>query len=163
MEVGEVEEEVGGTTGDQGEVLAMKELTEPRWGELVIGCLVITLAIMEVEEEEITGEVVKEEVGVMGATMEVEDLVGEGVVVEEVEEGTVMLRLLNSKATLCFKMVIFPLEDAMVVVVEEEEGVGVAASTMEVVEEAGTKAMEANMMASVEDMEEVEVAMGCRA
>ena len=141
----------------------MKELTEPRWGELAIGCLVITLAIMEVEEGETTGEVVEEEVAVMGATMEVEDLVGEGVVVEEVEEGTVMSRLLNSKATLCFKMVIFPLEDAMAVVVEEEEGVGVAASTMEGVEEAGTKAMEANMMASVEDMEEVEVAMGCRA
>ena len=49
------------------------------------------------------------------------------------------------------------------VVVVEEEGVGEAASTKEVVEEAGTKAMGANMMASVEDMEEVEVAMGCRA
>ena len=84
-----MEEEVGGTTGDQGEVLATKELTEPRWVELVIGCSVITLAIMEVEEEEITGEV-KEEVAVMGATMEVEDLVGEGVGAEEVEEGTVM-------------------------------------------------------------------------
>ena len=157
-----MEEEVGGTTGDQGEVLATKELTEPRWVELVIGCLVITLAIMEVEEEEITGEV-EEEVAAMGATMEVEDLEGEGVGAEEVEEGTVMSRLLNNKGTLCSKMVIFPLEDAMAVVVEEEEGVGVAASTMEVVEEAGTKAMEANMMASVEDMEEVEVAMGCRA
>ena len=162
MEVEEVEEEVAGTTGDQGEVLAMRGLTEPRWGELVIGCLVITLAIMEVEEGETTGEVVEEEAA-MGATMEVEDLVGEGVVVEEVEEGTVMSRLLNSKATLCFKMVIFPLEDAMAVVVEEEEGVGEVASTMEVVEEAGTKAMGANTMASVEDMEEVEVAMGCRA
>ena len=138
----------------------MRELTEPRWVELVIGCLVITRAMMEVEveEEETTGEE-----AAMGATMEVEDLVGEGVGAEEVEEGTVMSRLLNSKATLCFKMVIFPLVDAMAVVVEEEEGVGVAASTMEVVEEAGTKAMEANMMASVEDMEEVEVAMGCRA
>ena len=89
MEVGEVEEEVVGTTGDQGEVLATKELTEPRWGELVIGCLVITLAMMEVEEEETTGEVVEEEAA-MGATMEVEDLVGEGVGAEEVEEGTVM-------------------------------------------------------------------------
>ena len=161
MEVGEVEEGVAETTGDQGEVLATKELTEPRWGELVIGCLVITLAIMEVEEGEITGEV-EEEVAVMGATMEVEDLVGEGVVVEEVEEGTVMLRLLNNKATSCSKMVTYHLEDAMVVVVEEE-GVGEAASTMEVVEEAGTKAMGANTMALVEGMEEVEVAMGCRA
>ena len=127
MEVGEVEEEVGGTIGDQGEVLATKELTEPRWVELVIGCLVITLAIMEVEEEEITGEVVEEEAA-MGATMEVEDLVGEGVVVGEVEEGTVMLRLLNSKATSCSKMVTYHLEAAMVVVVEEE-GVGEVAST----------------------------------
>ena len=161
MEVGEVAvevaEEVAETTGGQGEVLAMRELTEPRWVELVIGCLVITLVIMEVEEEEITGEVVEEEVVVMGATMEVEDLVGEGV-----EEGTVMSRLLNSKATSCSKMVTYHLEDAMVVVVEEE-GVGEVASTMEVVEEAGTKAMEANMMASVEGMEEVEVAMECRA
>ena len=156
-----MEEEVGGTIGDQGEVLATKELTEPRWVELVIGCLVITLAIMEVEEGETTGEVVEEEAA-MGATMEVEDLVGEGVGAEEVEEGTVMSRLLNNKGTLCSKMVTYHLEDAMVVVVEEE-GVGEVASTMEVVEEAGTKAMEANMMASVEGMEEVEVAMGCRA
>ena len=141
----------------------MRGLTEPRWGELVIGCLVITLAIMEVEEGETTGEVVEEEAA-MGATMEVEDLVGEGVVVGEVEEGTVMLRLLNSKATSCSKMVTYHLEDAMVVV-EEEEGGGEVASTMEGVEEAGTKAMGANTMASVEDMEEVEVevAMGCRA
>ena len=152
-----MEEEVAGTTGDQGEVLATKELTEPRWVELVIGCLVITLAIMEVEEGETTGEVVEEEAA-MGATMEVEDLVG----AEEVEEGTVMLRLLNSKATSCSKMVTYHLEDAMVVV-EEEEGGGEVASTMEGVEEAGTKAMGANTMASVEDMEEVEVAMGCRA
>ena len=49
------------------------------------------------------------------------------------------------------------------VVVVEEEGVGEAASTMEVVEEAGTKAMGANTMVLVEGMEEVEVAMGCRA
>ena len=150
----EVGEEVAGTTGDQGGVLAMKELTEPRWGELVTGCLVITLAIMEVEEGEITGEVVEEEVVVMGATMEVEDLVGEGA--EEVEEGTVMSRLLSSKATSCSKMVIFPLEDVMAVVEE-------VASIVEGVEEAGIKAMGANTMASVEDMEEVEVAMVCRA
>ena len=154
MEVGEVGEEVAETTGDQGGVLAMRELTEPRWVELVIGCLVITRAIMEVEEGETTGEVV-EEVAAMGVTMEVEDLVGEGV-----EEGTVMSRLLNNKGTLCSKMVIFPLEDVVAVVVEEE-----VASIMEGVEEAGTKAMGANMMASVEDMEEVEVevAMVCRA
>ena len=45
------EVEVGGTTGDQGEVLGMREQIELLWVELAIGCSAITLEVATTEVE----------------------------------------------------------------------------------------------------------------
>ena len=70
-------------------------------------------------------------------------------------DATVMLRLLNSRGTLCSKMGTSPLEGEMGVVEGEEEVVEV--NTREVEEEgvAGIKVMEVNMTDLEEVMEEV--------
>ena len=155
------EVEVEGTTGDQGEVSAMREQTELLWVELAIGCLDITLegvtmevgvleAVSSVERggtKPMTVQIKEEEVVVVEASVEV-DLAGVGVGEEvEVEDATAMLHLLNSRGTLCSKMGTSPLEGGMEVV---------EVNTREVVGEegAGIKVMEVNMMGLEEVMEE---------
>ena len=156
---------VEGTTGDQEEVLAMREQTGPRWVELVTGCLDITLevATMEVGVREAASSVgregtkpmtvqTKEEEGVVEVSVEVG--VGLAEVGEEVEDATVMLHLLNSKGISCSKMGTSPLVDAMEVeVVEEEEEDSIREEVEEV---ADIKAMEVNMT----DLEEVMEVVG---
>ena len=155
------------TTGDLGEVLGMREQTGLLWAEPAIGCLAIILeeATMEVEALEAVSSVERGGTKPMTVQTKEEEVVGETLVevvlagVEEegeVEDVTVMLRLLNSRGTSCSRMGTFPLGDGMEVeVVEEEE----EANIREVVEEevAGIKAMEVNMTDLVEVMEEVEM------
>ena len=157
------EVEVGGTIGDLGEVLGMREQTGLLWVELAIGCSAITLggvttevaaleAVSSVERggtKPMTVQTKEEAEEVVAETSAEVDLAGVGV--EEVgEAATVMLHLLNSRGTLCSKMVTSPLGDEMGVVEEEEE-----VNTREVVEVAGIKVMEVNMMGLEEVMEEV--------
>ena len=154
---------VEGTTGDQEEVLAMREQTGPRWGELVIGCLDITLevATMEVGVREAASSVGREGTKPMTVqtkeeeeeVVEVSVEVGVGLaeVGEEVEDATVMLHLLNSKGISCSKMETSPLVDAMEVeVVEEEEEDSIREEVADI------KAMEVNMT----DLEEVMEVVG---
>ena len=156
------EVEVGGTIGDQGEVLVMREQTGLLWVELAIGCSAITLEVVTTEVVALEAVSSVERGGTKPMTVqtkEAEEEVAEtsaevdlaGVGVEEVgEAATVMLHLLNSRGTLCSKMVTSPLGDEMEVVEEEEE-----VNTREVVEVAGIKVMEVNMMDLEEVMEEV--------
>ena len=146
---------VEGTTGDQEEVLAMREQTGPRWVELVIGCLDITLEVATTEvgvreaassvgregTKPMTVQTKEEEEEVVEVSVEVG--VGLAEVGEEVEDATVMLHLLNSKGISCSKMGTSPLVDAMEVeVVEEEEEDSIREEVEEV---ADIKAMEVNM------------------
>ena len=155
------EVEVGGTIGDLGEVLGMREQTGLLWVELAIGCSAITLEVVttEVVELEAVSSVERGGTKPMTVQTKAEEVVAEtsaevdlaGVGVEEVgEAATVMLHLLNSRGTLCSKMVTSPLGDEMEVVEEEEE-----VNIREVVEVAGIKVMEVNMMGLEEVMEEV--------
>ena len=155
------EVEVGGTIGDLGEVLGMREQTGLLWVELAIGCSAITLEVVttEVVALEAVSSVERGGTKPMTVQTKAEEVVAEtsaevdlaGVGVEEVgEAATVMLHLLNSRGTLCSKMVTSPLGDEMEVVEEEEE-----VNIREVVEVAGIKVMEVNMMGLEEVMEEV--------
>ena len=154
---------VEGTTGDQEEVLAMREQTEPRWVELVTGCLDITLEVATTEvgvreaassvgrgdTKPMTVQTKEEEEEVVEVSVEVG--VGLAEVGEEVEDATVMLHHLNSKGISCSKMETSPLVDAMEVeVVEEEEEDSIREEVADI------KAMEVNMT----DLEEVMEVVG---
>ena len=153
---------VEGTTGDQEEVLAMREQTGPRWVELVTGCLDITLEVATTEvgvreaassvgregTKPMTVQTKEEEEEVVEVSVEVG--VGLAEVGEEVEDATVMLRLLNSKGISCSKMETSPLVDAMEVeVVEEEEEDSIREEVADI------KATEVNMTGLEEVMEVV--------